>query len=254
MARKHEAAELLKEGLTLRQIAEKMAISTASVRDYLYSMAGEGVIRRSDIVFAIPRESRLAIENCLTSDLGFGPSDIERKLNDGGMLIDRAEIESYLNLRDTRVSRGDMYEFICEIEETLHDGIEWALKKTHGENWWLNGIPESIRVTCASRREADRQRGEDAYCYTMFIDLREIIDKNWNLFTQVLPSDVSSDKPGLKKTLLTLNEIRNRVMHPTKGLEINEDEFAQVREFHRRINPKKWRKPMSTPAHVREDA
>ena len=75
----------------------------------------------------------------------------------------------------------------------------------------------------------------------MFIDLKEIIDKQWKLFGRVLPPDLAADKPLLKKSLQELNEIRNRVMHPIKGLSFTEDEFATVRQLHRQLDAKRWR-------------
>ena len=246
MTRKYEATEHLKEGLTLQEIARRMEISVASVSGYLYSVAGEGRIRRSDIVFAIPKDIRQAIEGCLSQSPRPDVRRMEKALNKGGVHIDRAEIETYLNLRDSRVSRGDMYEFVCDIEQILHEGIRRILLQEYGDQWWLDGIPESIRKECASRREVDRHQAKDSYRYTMFIDLKEILDKNWKLFGKVIPVELASDKPELMRTLQTTSAIRNRVMHPIKGLEFTEDEFAAVRRFRQQLFPRFWRFPKAT--------
>ena len=94
---------------------------------------------------------------------------------------------------------------------------------------------------CVVRQEEDSQPVGDNYPYTMFIDLKAIIDKQWKLFGLSLPADLASHKPDLTNTLNHLNDIRNRVMHPVKGLSFTEEEFAAVRSFHQSIDPRRWR-------------
>ena len=65
MARKHEAVNLMKSGLSPSEIAKTMDISVKSIEGYLYNQVGEGNIRRSDIVFSIKEEIRVEIENII---------------------------------------------------------------------------------------------------------------------------------------------------------------------------------------------
>ena len=54
MSRRQQAVQWLVSGLSPSGIADKMGISVLSVMAYLYTEVGEGHIRRSDILYAIP--------------------------------------------------------------------------------------------------------------------------------------------------------------------------------------------------------
>ena len=146
MARKHDAAKLLLEGNSLSEIAGLMGISVNSVGGYLFSLAGEGRIRRSDILFGIRADWRRTVEATIdrikTSEAG----NIQSALRKEGHTVDREELAIYLTLRDSRVSLGDMYEFIAEIEQILHEKIRAVLIDHYGEEcWWREGVPDNIR-------------------------------------------------------------------------------------------------------------
>jgi predicted transcriptional regulator len=250
MARTHEATQHLREGHSLDDIAGIMGITVASVRSYLYTMVGYGSIRRSDILFAIPHEVRQKIEEYISEHESADSRDIEGFLDGIGHHANRVTIETYLSLRDSRVSRGDMYEFISDIERILHERIRLVLERQYGTDdsgWWLNGIPEDIRAECARTREKDRHQAAHPYCYTTFIQLKEIIickartTNNWMIFSSVLPAELGANRDEFSTKLTQLNDIRNRIMHPIKGLDCTEEEFLDVREFRRKIDPDRWR-------------
>ena len=97
-----------------------------------------------------------------------------------------------------------------------------------------------MRLYCVTARE----QGEDnvePYGYTTLLHLRDILDKQWPLFTSHLPTDLVSDKKAFLRDLETLNSIRNRVMHPTRTHKISDDHFEFARELHRKLRPEAWR-------------
>jgi len=110
---------------------------------------------------------------------------------------------------------GDMYDYIREIEMILHNMIKKILKAEYKENWWRKGVPLSIRKECVARKEEDEEPVKDPYCYTTFINLSVIIERNWKIFSLVLPPKLTINK----KTLL--------------------------KEFEK-INPDKWKEPKKT--------
>lgn len=243
MYRRHQAAQLLREGLSLGEIPFKLHITIPSVVQYLYTAVGEGIIRRSDILFSIPQEDRQAIEAIIEESGAIEIGELHHKLQLAKHPIDIEVLQVYLDLRDTRVQMGDMYEYISEIDKTLHNVIKEALTSKYGpeeEGWWRQGVPAHVRKTCAGMREEDPEPAEESFCYTNFLHLQEILDKQWNLFSQALPKDLVHDKKEFLDHFTKLNQIRNFVVHPVKGLRLTESDFAFVRSFYERVKLDRW--------------
>lgn len=235
MAKKHRAAELLKENYSIPEIAAELSISISTVVQYLYSQVVEGAIKRSDILFSISAEERQAMENAIQqagTDTDFYA--VGKALSAADHRMSQEMIRIYLNLRSSRVSMGDMYELISEIETTLHDFVKKELINEFGsgeDGWWRQGIPSKIRALCAASREEDPEPAEEPYCYTNFIHLQEIIDKHWAIFSRILPSDIVKEKRRFLNGLGRLNHIRNSIMHPVKRIPVTEDDFVFVRQY-----------------------
>lgn len=243
MGRPSEASTLLKDGKDLVEIAQIMGVSVASTIDYLYREVGRGVIKRSDVFFAIPLETRRVIDVVLVQLQTEDNHIVRAHLHKVPHKLDSTLVNVCLELRDARVSRGDMYEYIADIELTLHGQIKRALIAAHGdtEKGWWRAVPLNVRQNCASRREEDEEPLEP-YRYTQFIDLSRILDKNWGVFSQVLPRAISGDKRRfLDDDLLRLNRIRNSVMHPVKEIPLAEEDFLAVKRFRDDIQYSQWR-------------
>lgn len=232
---------LFKEGNSPKEIAGKIKISFKRVLDYLYIHAGEGNIRRSDIWFSINHNIRERFEKIDKAEEKEEKATILSELIDL-FHIHKDEIELYLKLRKARVAHGDLYELISDIEILLHSAIKNVLIKEYGEKeWWRKGIPQSVRIECASRyEEDDDDPAKEAFCYTNLIHLKTIFDKRWNKFENVLPKDIVKDKRKFLSNLVRMNHIRNRVMHPIKGHHFTPKDFDFIHEFHASIKRKKW--------------
>lgn len=245
MARKDQAAALLSAGNSPSRIASLMGITIGSVEQYLYTKVGEGAIRRSDILFSIDASIRNTVENII---LKTGKSDCASIIwaaKREAHFLDYNELEIYLTLKDARISLGDMYEFIYQIETTLHEMIKRTLIDKYGEGeggWWRKGISLEIRKDCTRLREEETEPAAEAFCYTTFAHLRKILDDQWGVFSQVLPKALAKEKKTFLSNLNKLNGIRNYVMHPVKGMPITEEDFEFVRGFHRTINKENWLK------------
>jgi hypothetical protein len=241
MARKHEAVEWLQKGYSPSRIAEHMGVTVSTVMGYLYNQVGEGRIRRSDIVFSIGQNIRDTIERIIADTGTTYWFDIYRAIEKSGGSIDRDDLKVYLKLRDARVALGDMYEIIRDIEVTLHSVIKSALICKYGpDEWWRIGIPVDIRAECAASLERDSNPAIEPYCYTNFIHLKEILNKQWKLFSKALPKKQSSDKKKLLSGLVKLNQIRNSVMHPVRGTVLTDKDFAFMREFRDYLELESW--------------
>lgn len=215
MGVREESLELLHQGLSPKEIAREKGVNIKTTLAYLDELVGRGVLRRSDIFFSIPKNIRNTYEK-----KGFG--------------VDDADILVIKKYGDARAALGDMYEDIRAIETHLHQLIRSVLEAEYGEGemgWWRKGIPLSIRQDCQSRREADDDPVKDPYCYTNLLDLWQILDKQWNILKKVLPNNITADKQALRSSLIRLNSIRRKVMHPVRGVIPSEDDFEFIREF-----------------------
>lgn len=241
MGRKHEAVSLLMNGYSPSKIAKKMGVTVSTVMGYLYNQVGEGNIRRSDILFSIDPKTRSMIEDLISELNTTYWFDIYKFAEEKGIKLNKDDLKIYLQLRDARVAFGDMYEFIREIETILHNVIKKILIHEYGENWWRKGVPTKVRVACVTAFEEDTNPSFHPYCYTNLIHLKEIINKQWKIFSKYLPKKIVKDKHVFLCKLAKLNQIRNRVMHPVRG-DLDEKDFVFIREFREYLELEKWKR------------
>ena len=232
MARKDQAADLLRRGLPPSQIAQQMGTTPAVVMQYLCLNIGEGELRRSDIAFSLPHDVRLAIEEAIEQNNSAAAGAIVRVLRKKGLHANRVDISIYLHYRRARVVLGDMYELLRMLEVRLHSFVKQAFIAEFGEEqWWRSGVPDNIRAECAALLEKDPEPAEEPYCYTHLISLREILDKRWTILSKYMPRQLLNQKKDLLERLLKLNRIRNSVMHPVRNAVLTEDDFEFVRDL-----------------------
>jgi len=188
-------------------------------------MVGEGKLRQSDILFAIPREVRQAI------------AEAQGSLPEGVDPDDHYVVRLY---GDAAHALGDMYDDLREIEVALHFFIKEQLKRRLGDaegGWWRKGIPETIRKRCQTRREEDAEPATEAYGYTDLLDLGQIIEQNWSTFQECLPDLYRSNRKRLLEDLQRLNGIRRTVMHPVRRAAPTEQDFDFVRDLKLALYP-----------------
>ncbi len=233
MARKDQAADLLRQGLPPSQIAQQMHISPAAVMQYLCLKIGEGELRRSDIAFSLPHDARVAIEEIIEKSEGsVTVGRLQRELRKRHVTANRIDVGVYLHYRRARVVLGDMYELVRNVEVRLHSFIKQAfIAEFTEENWWRGGVPDNIRAECAALLEKDPEPAGEPYCYTHLINLREILDKRWPILSKFMPKQLLNQKKELMERLLKLNRIRNSVMHPVRNAALTEEDFEFVRDL-----------------------
>ena len=205
MGRSQDVAEFARKGMTPAQMASELRITVESVAGYLHRAVGEGLLRRSDIYFLVPRDRR-----CSDRTLRLWYSDPSHAL-------------------------GDMYEDLRRVEITLHEKIRQVLIGRYGEGeagWWRQGIPEGVRVKCQERRERDRDEPCEPFSYSDLLDLDAVLVDQWALLKDLFP-DYTADRKQLSKDLRQLSRIRNKVMHPVRGVVPDEDDFDFVRRLQR---------------------
>ena len=232
MARKDQAADLLRQGVPPSQIAAQMGSTPAAIMQYLCLKIGEGELRRSDIAFSLPHDVRIAIEETLEQTPSATAGALTRALRKKGIDANRIDISIYLHYRRARVVLGDMYELLRMVEVRLHSFIKQAFILEFGEEqWWRSGVPDNIRAECAALLEKDPEPAEEPYNYTHLISIREILDKRWPILSKYMPKALLNQKKDVLERLLKLNRIRNSVMHPVRNAVLTEDEFEFVRDL-----------------------
>lgn len=236
MARAHEAAELLKSGSPPWAIAQKWSVSHETVVQYLYRAVGLGLISRSEIFYSIDKSMADLVEQWIADHSLRNRIDLELPLKQQqvtGMLWDSL---LYFDLREAPLA--DMYESLCRLERFLHGYIRDELRRGFGpKDWWRKGIPLGVRKDCKTRHEEDPEADEqdDPYSYTTFIQLKEIFDRRWGLFSKLLPSNTAADKQKFLSDLTRANTIRNKVMHPVRGYRPPRDEYDFIKAFAARV-------------------
>jgi len=227
MARKNEAESYLLEGYYPSQIAQAMNVSVATVIQYLRLRVGEGGIRFSDIYFSWPAEKRAVLKNVAED-----PHLHRENLKQNGLT--KEECMLYLLLQGSESFNGDMYQHVSAAEVILHRLVKVVLSNEFGgseQGWWRKGVPTNIRLVCVERRELDEDPIESAFAYTTLINLAELIEKNWKLFSELLPAVYRIDRKKFVHDIRRLNQIRNSVMNPVKRRAWQETDFEFVREF-----------------------
>jgi len=215
----------------------------------LFEMVGRGVIRRSDILYSISPEKRgsilkvrksIPLEPITTEEVlavlkvsEFAPlwSSEDVMLGDSTVVLDYWKIPG--------VALGDLYEELRTIEITLHKYVLNHLKETFTSNddeaWWTDGVPVSVKLECSRRWEESGRQGH-SYNHTDFIHLWEIMEQNWTIFsrdfTGLYPT---STKPDLGRDLKKVNAVRNKVMHPVRGINPTDEDFELIRKVRRKV-------------------
>jgi hypothetical protein len=237
IGRKQQTLQLAREGLPPTEIADRMDAPFATVMSHLYGLVGEGALKRSDIVFSFAQDARDAIERAIEEYQTTDSRVLRKALSKQDVKIRREDLAVYLTLRDARVALGDMYEMVRDVELALHERIRDTFVDKFGEeHWWREGVPANVRAECAALYEHDPDPAPDAFSYTTLIHLREILDKRWDVLAAALPKTMQSDRKKLLSDLVTLNRIRNAVMHPVRRAAFTDREFLFVREFSRQLS------------------
>lgn len=234
MGVREDTLSMLREGLSPKEITRARGVNIKTTLQYLDQLVGQGQLRRSDILFTIPKEIRQVV-----TALGL-PGEDHRAVNDRlrrtEFTVDPEDVQTVQKYRDARHALGDMYEDIRAIETHLHQIIHEALEEKYGEElmgWWRQGIPEPVRKSCVIRQEEDSEPVSDPYCYTELLDLWQILDKQWTVLSKVLPHEMTKNKQDLRRKLVRLNTIRRNVMHPVRGVIPSEDDFEFVHDLMR---------------------
>jgi DNA sulfur modification protein DndB len=138
--------------------------------------------------------------------------------------------------REKAQTTARAYEVIKAIEQVLQTTVLGELKNEFGaneEDWWFSGVPKGVRKKVDDRinEEAGKSGGREQNFD--FIDYREIMHSNWNLFESALGRGKGS-RENRTKWIVEVNDLRKRVMHASKGqsLPITEEQLALLEDIY----------------------
>lgn len=105
--------------------------------------------------------------------------------------------------------------------------------------WWQEGVPKSVRLEVAKRKENDDNKRGDRDAYFDLIDYRAIATNNWTIFQKLIglgKKNESKDKQT--KWMVELNEWRNQVAHPSSGVILSADTLLQLETYESSLKEK----------------
>jgi hypothetical protein len=241
MTQTKQILALLSEKLRPTQIARQLRVPPKDVIDHLKKAVHDGHIQRTEILHTWDASWRNLLDFWKESglDLHWQVQILRIGLGDD---LDIDELELFHCYQSKQPRLGDIYVLLADLERTLHANIKLVMLKHFGrgeDGWWRKGVPENVRRACVESRERDSDFSSDhAYCYTTLIHLSDIMKKNWQHFTELLPG---KNKKKLEEDLRRLNSIRNRVMHPVRAEQPTEDDYEFVKSAYRDLRMDRWR-------------
>lgn len=140
------------------------------------------------------------------------------------------EAEGLLKWMETKstVDVAEAQTLCTDLERRLVSSIRARMKEEYGDDGWWREIPLHIRQEAAKRREAEPEEyPPDTFLY--LIDLKEIVEKKWQLFqeTHAIGTGSKGDKT---KWLVQLNDIRRHAFH-AGGVRLKLEDVELLKEI-----------------------
>jgi Swt1-like HEPN len=121
---------------------------------------------------------------------------------------------------------ADFYVLYFSLENTIRKLIDGRLSEKHGLDWWNTKVPSGVRNAVQEKQKKEKEtpmsiRSEDPLSYTNFGELIDIINANWEDF-----SDTVRSPKAMQTTLSQFNLIRNIIAHSAI---LHDDEIARFK-------------------------
>ena len=118
------------------------------------------------------------------------------------------------------------YEVFYCLERSIRQLVQGRMKEAKGLAWWDSHVPQAVRDEVRKNQDRERDSGmtlrsEDPLDYTTFGQLGEVINTNWDVF-----SDTFNSQRAVSKVMTQLNTLRGPIAHCCP---LSEDEIARLR-------------------------
>jgi DNA sulfur modification protein DndB len=144
-------------------------------------------------------------------------------------------LEEYMESVDEDGTR-DAKMLIGELQKRLHKFVLYRLKEIFpdGESWWYEGVPDSVRRECMTRRE-DEKGAKEKEQYMTTINYHAIAYKNWkDGFDKAFSFTKDGGKDKQLGWIQELSKIRNITHHEEKW-PATKEQVAFVRDIHKKV-------------------
>ncbi len=125
-------------------------------------------------------------------------------------------------------------EVIDRIERMLQSVVLEELKRECGameSEWWVLGVPKKVRLEVGARFESDDGKRGSKEAYFELIDYRRIALEKWEIFGPIVGYGTTGNKDKKTKWIVTVNEKRNLVSHPSSGVALSLEELADLEGY-----------------------
>lgn len=142
-------------------------------------------------------------------------------------------LDEFINLEKAQTN-SKAKSIIDWIEVNMQKYVLQELREEIGpeeSQWWISGIPQTVRVKVTERFEKDDgQRGKKENYFDL-MDYRKIILDNWRIFEDIFSFKKTGNKEAKTSWLVFVNEKRNVVAHSSSGVNLTLDELDQLEEY-----------------------
>jgi hypothetical protein len=121
---------------------------------------------------------------------------------------------------------ADFYILYYSLENSIRKLISGRLSEKYGPNWWDHKVPDGVKNNVRDKQNKEKDtvmsiRSEDPLSYTNFGELIDILNKNWNDF-----SDTIRSQKSMQAVLGQFGQLRNVIAH---SCELNEDDIDRFK-------------------------
>lgn len=129
------------------------------------------------------------------------------------------------DIRNRAKRMADFYVLYFCVENTIRRLISERLSEKYGANWWDEKVPEGVKKNVKDGQEKEKDavislRSDDPLSYTNFGELIDILNSNWDDF-----SDTIRSRKAMQQVLSQFNLSRNVIAH---SCELNDDEIKRL--------------------------
>jgi len=141
-------------------------------------------------------------------------------------------LDEFLDLEKAQTNRMAK-DVIDRIETMVQELVLDELRREFGADesqWWILGVPKSVRLKVTERfEEDDGKRGGKEYYFDL-IDYRHIAQSNWKLFEPLIGHGGQGREKGTA-WLNRVNDKRRIVAHSSSGVSLTLEQLADLRQI-----------------------
>ena len=159
-----------------------------------------------------------------------------RKLEDSGIDIQHIDTVTNKDIVDTdmfehkilasarRMAR--FYVYYYAFENSIRNLISGRLEEKYGINWWDLKVPQNVKQHVRENQKQELEtsmgiRSDEPIYYSNFGELIDIINSNWNDF-----SDTIRSQKAMQSVISQFGKIRNVIAH---SCELGEDDIFRLK-------------------------